>query len=331
MTQRRTRLKLVIGLLVSVAAFATLIWIVDGRQVIAAIKEINLIWILAVIVLLLISLITRAAAWRVILQERISLWQSFLIVNAGYFVNTVLPFRMGEITRAFLLVPAGFTFWEAFPAIVLERMFDVLFAVGLFLIGLPFALGFAQGPLYAYLTGGLVLIALFMLYLLVRYKSAVFSWFESGSVPWAAKKEWIIEKLRFMVSGLLILNNPTQFLKTFISMTLSWGIALIYQYILLRAFIPDAQLIFAVFTLGALALGVSVPSTPGNIGLYEASITLALTAFGVDRSLAFTYALTSHGLNIGMTTIFGAFALVNEGYALGDIWRFGIDQQKEIE
>lgn len=331
MTQNRNQFRLVIGLFISFAAFAALVWFIDVREVLAAIKQVKLEWILLVILLLTISLITRAGAWRVILQERISLWQSFLIINAGYFVNTVLPFRIGEIARAFLLRPSGFTFWEAFPTIVLERMFDLPFAVGLFLVGLPFALGFTQGSTYAYLIGGLVLTGLLSLVLLVRYQDVVFSWLEKISIPWEDKKNWLIEKLRLVVSGLTILNNPSQILRTFIGMLFSWVLALVYQYILLRAFIPEAQLIWAVFSLGALALGVSIPSSPGNIGLYEASLTLALSAFGIDPSLAFTYALTSHVLSLGVTTLFGSFALVNQGYALGDIWRYSIMQKKDKE
>ena len=331
MAQKQDQLRLAVGLFISLAALAALIWFIDGREVLAAIKQVNLIWIFPVLILLFISLLTRAGAWRVILQERISLWRSFLIINAGYFVNTILPFRIGEITRAFLLLPSGFSFWEAFPTIILERMFDILFAVGLFLTGLPYALGFAQGIVYAYIMGGLVLIGLISLVLLVRYQGSVFSWLERISVPWEDKKEWLIEKLRFMLSGLMILNRPNQILKTFIGMILSWGIALVYHFILLRAFLPEAQVIWAVFALGALALGVSIPSSPGNIGIYEASITVALSAFGVDQSLAFTYALTSHVLSLGMTTVFGAFTLVNQGYALSDIWRFSIEQKKDKE
>jgi hypothetical protein len=328
MAQKQDQLRLAVGLFISLAVLAALIWFIDGREVLAAIKQVSLIWIFPVLILLLISLLTRAGAWRVILQERISLWRSFLIINAGYFVNTILPFRIGEITRAFLLLPSGFSFWEAFPTIILERMFDILFAVGLFLTGLPYALGFAQGSVYAFIMGGLVLIGLMSLVLLVRHQGPVFSWLERISVPWVDKKEWLIEKLRFMVSGLMILNRPNLILKTIIGMILSWGITLVYHFILLRAFLPEAQLIWAVFALGALALGVSIPSSPGNIGIYEASMTVALSAFGVDQSLAFTYALTSHVLSLGITTVFGAFALVNQGYALGDIWRFSIKQKK---
>jgi uncharacterized protein (TIRG00374 family) len=323
------RLRILIGTIISLAALAGLFWFIDFREAIYVLKQVRPIWLIPVLLMLFVSLMTRASAWRTILQDRISLWQSFLIVNAGYFVNTIFPFRLGEITRAFLLLPSGFSFWDAFPTIILERMFDLLFAVSLFLVGLPFALGFSQGVIYPHLMGVLALIGLVALYLMVRYRDPILLWLEERSFPWRGVQTWVTDKIRLAISGLEVLKKPNQILITIFYMSLSWGIALIYQYILLRAFIPEAKFIWAVFALGALALGVSVPSSPGNIGIYEASLTLALTAFGVEGSVAITYALTSHLLSLGITTLFGAFAVVNKGYQLGDVLRFNLEEEKE--
>jgi uncharacterized membrane protein YbhN (UPF0104 family) len=114
-------------------------------------------------------------------------------------------------------------------------------------------------------------------------------------------------------------------------MLISWLIALAYQFMLLKAFLPDARFIWMVFTLGALGLGVSIPSSPGNIGLFEASIVIALVAFGVDQEAALAFAIVSHVLSLVTTTVFGSFGLVREGFALRDIWRFRAEKKKEIE
>jgi len=208
-------------------------------------------------------------------------------------------------------------------------MFDVVFAVSLFLIGLMFVLNFSQGIIYAAILGGVVILGFGFLYFLVKNQNRVMDWLEGIKLPWTGFQDWLIKQLRSILSGLIVLSDPGQLLRVFSLMVLSWGIALLNQYFILIAFIPDARLIWAVFALGALGVGISVPSSPGNIGLYEASITLALTAFGVDRSLAFTYALVSHVLSLSMTTLFGSFALVREGYALRDIWQFSQVQKKE--
>ena len=325
----KKQIRLVVGILISLIILAALIWFIDWKVVYAALKQVQLIWIAPVLVLLFANIIARSAAWKTILQHRISLKQSFLIVNAGYFVNTIFPFRIGEVTRAFLLLPSGFSFWEALPTILLERMFDIIFAVSIFLAALPFALGFTQGTVYATSIAALVLIGLMILFLLVKNQNKVLIWLENLSLPWEGAQAWIIQRLRSIISGLKILANPRGLVTAFGIMSLSWALALSYQYLLLKAFISDAQIIWAVFVLGAVALGVSVPSSPGNIGIYEASITLALSAFGVDRSVAFAYALTSHFLSLVITTLFGSYALVREGYALQDVWQFSKQHRKD--
>ncbi len=325
------RIRVILGIMISIAAMSILIWFVDPNQFLSSMRELKFSEVISVLVLLIISLYTRAAAWRVILKEKISIWKSFLIINSGYFVNTIFPFRLGEITRAFLLLPSGFDFWQALPTILLERMVDFSFALGLFFVGLPFAFGFAQGISYVYLIAAGVVSGFLILYLLVRYQGKVSAWISNSTIFRSQQKERLLDVINSVCSSLGILSEPARVGRIFTWMLISWSIALVYQFLLLKAFVPDAKLTWAVFTLGALALGVSLPSSPGNIGLYEASITLALAAFGVDRSIAFAYALTSHGLSLLVTTVLGSFGLVREGFALSDIWQFSKEKKQERE
>lgn len=319
------------GLLISVCALVALIILSDTDRVLQALKEVSVGILLPAVGLVIISLFTRAFAWRSILQERITLWQSFLIINTGYFINTVLPFRMGEISRAFLLMPSGLGFWEALPSIVLERLFDIGFALSLLFIGLPYALGFSDDLIYPYLLAGLVILVVVVFFLGVRHRERIMAWLERIPLQNEKIKGRVIRFTDSIISSLSILTSPGRILKVLAGMGLSWGIALVFQFTLLRAFIPDARLVWAAFALGAVAVGVSVPSSPGNIGLYEGSITLALSAYGVDPSLAFTYALSSHIINLGITTGFGAYGLVREGVGLRDVWQFGKQQKKGEE
>lgn len=328
LTLERSQIRLILGILISLAALLALIGLVDGREVLNSFKQINPVVILPVLLLLVISLLTRAAAWRIILKERISLPRSFLIINAGYFVNTVLPFRIGEIARAFLLLPAGLSFWEAFPTILLERIFDIGFALSLFFIGLPFAAGFSQGKTLAYLFAGLIILGLILLYLIARNHQSIIRGVENSSLIKPRLKGRLLNLANAVLESLRILTDPRRLVKVFLLMFASWIIALFTQYMLLRAFIPEAKLIWTAFSLGGLALGISIPSSPGNIGIYEASLTAALSAFGVNQSIAFAYALASHVTSVLVTTLVGSYGLVREGFALKDIWKLRQEKRK---
>jgi len=331
MTEKQgTRLafRIIPGIVISICALVALWVFSDSEVVIDTFKAINLGVLLPAVALVIISLFTRAFAWREILQERITIWQSYLIINAGYFVNTILPFRLGEISRAFLLKPSGFGFWEALPSIVLERIFDVGFALSLLFIGLPSALGFSDELIYPYLLAGGVVLVGFFLFLVVKNRTRILTWLEGIPLESENIKSRLVRFIRSIISSLEVLAQPGRLLKVLFGLAVSWGIALGFQYLLLRAFIPDARLAWAAFALGAVAVGVSVPSSPGNIGVYEASITLALSACGVESSLAFAYALTSHVINLGITTGFGAYGLVREGVKLRDVWEIGKEHKE---
>ena len=323
------QLRFVIGIVLSLVVLVVMILFIDGKEVAAAFKQVNILIVAPLSFLLVFALLCRAYAWRIILNEKVSLSQSFLIINAGYFVNTILPFRVGEFARVFLLLPSGFSFWSAIPTILVERIFDLGFALSLFFIGLPFALDFSQDIFILYLLAGFAVLGIVILILLVKNKEKVYRWLENLNLLGDRFKSRLIDLVRSVLSSLETLSDPLKFAKVFIGMVLSWGLSLIFQYLLLKAFIPEANLIMAVFAIGAVAIGISIPSSPGNIGLYEASITLALTAFGIDRSIAFSYALTSHVLNLAVTTIFGSFGLVREGYSLRDVWQYSKQHREE--
>ncbi len=331
MLDRKNSIRVGVGALISVAALAVLVWYIELEEVLQALRQLDYRYFPPMLILMVVSFWTRAAGWRTILPEKVTLWKTFLIINAGYFLNTLFPFRMGEVGRAFLLKPSGLDFWEAIPTIVLERIFDLILAVSLFLGALPFIFDYPQGTRYTALLGGLVIIGLCILFLVVRFQSSILTWI--GEREWLGEglKEGFLVRLRALLAGLEILSDPVRFLRAFLWMVLTWGLALGYQYLLLRAFTNQAELLWAAFGLGAVALGVSLPSSPGNIGIYEASLVAALMILGVDRSLAFAYAIVSHVLNVGFTTLFGSYALVHEGFELRKMWDYGVANKKEGE
>ncbi len=233
----RKQLRFVIGIVLSLVALAVMILFIDGKQVAAAFKQVNILVVAPLSLLLVFALLCRAYAWRIILNEKVSLSQSFLIINAGYFVNTILPFRVGELARVFLLIPSGFSFWSAIPTILVERIFDFGFALSLFFIGLPFALDFSQDIFILYLLAGFAVLGIVILILLVKNKEKVYRWLENLNLLGGRFKSGLIDLVRSVLSSLETLSDPLKFAKVFIGMVLSWGLSLIFQYLLLLSII----------------------------------------------------------------------------------------------
>ncbi len=106
-------------------------------------------------------LIVRGFVWRTLLQNKATYKDAFTTINEGYLLNNILPFRLGELGKAFLIGrKARLDFWQVIPSILIERSLDLAFAVGLFMSTLPFVIGLSWARQAAIGIGIVVLVGL---------------------------------------------------------------------------------------------------------------------------------------------------------------------------
>src|SRR5262249_26992971 len=70
-------------------------------------------------------------------------------------------------------------------------------------------------------------------------------------------------------------------------------------------------------------LGISLPSSPGFIGVVQAATVLALSLFGVSRVDALSFSLLLHASQFVPVTVWGLLLLVVEHVSLTDARRVG--------
>jgi uncharacterized protein (TIRG00374 family) len=308
------------GILVSLGALVVIFIIVDWHEVLTALRQADYKYLLLGIPIYLIAYFFRALAWRTLLKEEASIKKVFLIMQAGYLLNNVLPLRLGELGRAFLLGRTGLGFWRVLSTILIERAFDMILAAGLVLGTLPFVWNSPQSQQVASMVGGLVLIGLIALHFLARYRVWAVATFQKFSNRWTVLARFGVERLEAFFNGLSALVQTTRFIRVLLWMLTSWGLAVVYQYILLLAFEPGAHLLWAAFGVGTASLGVALPSTPSYVGVLEAVWIGVLALFGVPFSTALAYALTAHVLHILISCVFGIYALSQEGETLRQVY-----------
>src|SRR5262245_34434657 len=128
------------GAIISVGLIAAILYYVDLRAMVDAIRKANYVLLGISMALGFVWLAIRAQVWRTLLRNRPSYRDVFWTVGEGYILNNFLPFRLGEIGRAFLLSrkAGGMKFGEILPTIVIERTVDLIFSAMIFLFSLPF-------------------------------------------------------------------------------------------------------------------------------------------------------------------------------------------------
>ena len=125
-------LRWLIPLAISALAIGLVLRQVGFSQFVANLSKLRWQTILLASLVYFVSQLTRVFAWYILLQKRVSFKEAFFTMNAGYLLNNVFPFRLGEIGRALLLDrPDGPRAFEVLSSIIMERVFDLL--LGLFL------------------------------------------------------------------------------------------------------------------------------------------------------------------------------------------------------
>lgn len=258
-------------------------------------------------------MVARARAWQVILHRRASLGRMLAALNQGYLLNNLLPWRLGEIGRAVLLGRRpGLNPPMVLSSIVVERLYDMILAVGLLLAMAPVAFRASWAPRAAAVGGAAVVAALILLAWIMRRPDVflrALCRLPGGRPRWASAAQSVQD-------GLSALGQVGPLLTSFGWMASSWALAGLEYWLVLRAFAPGAPYGWALLTLCVTLLGVALPSSPGYFGVYEASAVAALSLVGVEGGTALGYALVLHALHFGITTVLGATALAAEGETL---------------
>jgi hypothetical protein len=309
------------GAIVSILLIVVILYFVDLRAMVDAVRHANYFLLLVAFGIGFLWLFVRAIVWRTLLRDRATLSDVFFTIGEGYLLNNFLPFRLGEVGRAFLLSrKSGMQFMEILPTIVIERAMDLGYSAVILLAALPFVVGAEGTERIGYVVGAVVLAGFVILYLLARYNQWALHLFHKLSTRWPALQKFGGSFLESFFAGLGVLTDGWLFLRFLFWMTLNWAVAIVSYYLIIRAFFPEAQLVWGMFGLGAAAFGGAIPSLPGAVGTFEGAFGGAITLLTGDQSTALAVALTGRLYNYINSGAIGGIGLMREGQTLSGIY-----------
>lgn len=310
------------GTLISIILIAAILYFVDLSKMVAAIRAADYRYLAVAAVFAFSWLWVRALVWRTLLRNRAPFRVVFDSINVGYLLNIFLPFRLGELGRVFLLSrKSDMRFVEVLPTIVIERAMDLVFSAAILLGALPYVVGAEGANRIAAIFAAIVLFGLIFLYLLARNDRRALEIFHHLSARWPVLQRLGGNLLESFLTGLSILTDGWLFLRFLALMMLNWSIAILDYYLIIRAFFPQTQLVWAMFALGAASFGGAIPSLPGNIGTFEGALGGAMILLVGDRSTSLAVALTARFFNYLTAIVLGGYALAREGETLSGIYQ----------
>lgn len=307
-----------IGLAISLAALALAFWGVQPARLLATLRTARLGLLPLILGLQLLGIAFRARAWQSLLG-RVSYRRSLAALNEGYLLNNLLPVRLGELARAYLVQKgAEFDTAQALGSVVVERLLDVTIALGALLLALPrlaapdWAKDIATGVGVALAVGVAILAALI---LSRRAGPAILA-----RLPGAAGR--LLPRLvRGITAGVQSAGTLPRLLPGALWLLAGWVCAWIQLELILRMYGTTGSPTVWLFALSVIAFGGAVPSSPGAVGVYELAGSAGLRAVGYPAEVALSVAVTIHVTQILVTGLLGGWFLAKEGESIADLAR----------
>ena len=293
-------------------------------------------WVATAVLLNLFSIVVRSEAWRTVIKQAIPPpaprhRQVFSAFCVGLLGNAALPGRVGEIARVAVLTrhlrrrPGT---WATIAGTVFShRLFDFVVAIPLVLYVLYAAkLPDWAVPALAVMSGvgvGLLLAA----FLLARREHK----------PVTAGLSLTRRLLRMARAGLAVLRRPGPAFEALAFQVAAWTAQLLAVYTAFLAFNIDASLTAAALVLVMMNVAMAFPFWPGNVGIVQVVVALALLPYGVayGRGLLFGIGLQAIEASVGIGL--GLFFLAREGFSFAMLRRMPevtdveLDEDERVE
>jgi glycosyltransferase 2 family protein len=314
-------LKIALGLVVSAALLGYLFWHADVGAISARLAETRWGFLAVSIGLNVFSLWCRAHRWGFLFPPGARPRRLFNAVMIGYMGNNLLPLRAGEVLRAYVVTRRGEPFWTTVTTMVVERVLDGL-AVGIMLAAvfllLPVPRELEWGAL-VFLSADLALVAVLAAFVLAPGRV--------GRVALALTRRWpavatrVARILETLDAGLVGIRTPRHLPSTVLWSVMIWVGMVATTWACLLAAHLDLPLLAAWTVVAFLGLGVSLPSSPGFVGVIQAAVVAALRLFDVPLNDALSFSLLLHASQFVPVTLWGLALLFVEQVSLAEAGR----------
>ncbi len=330
----RRRWKILLGFAVSLVFIALALHNVDFHKLLAVFRRLHYGWLLGATAFILLSYLIRSLIWRDLLSayRPTRPWNLFRIITIGYFANNILPLKIGELIRAWLLgrrenLPTSL----ALGTVVMERgldLFALLFYFTLMMLLVPYA---PWLKLSGSILAGLAFILFAAISLNYLFGGRFITLLERPlrKLP-GSMGQWLHVQLRKFSDGLKLVRSPLQLLRLAGMSLLTWLCWMTVTYACFLATGLKLSFLAAIFLIVVLNFGLMIPSSPGGLGIFEFMVILALRPYGVSKEAALGVGFTFHMLQYLLTMVLGWIFTLQFNVSMVSVYRHPEQSLEEV-
>lgn len=273
----------------------------------------------------LLNLYVRAYRWKFILQpvKRISTNSLFTATTIGYMANNLLPARLGEVVRAYVIGRReDISKSASFATIVYERIVDV-FSLLAFLWICFFDI---EGPEWLRRGAFALLaangIAFAALVLMERNRAGTARWVLNVTRPLPpAVRDSILHVTDAFLSGLAAVRDARMLIPIGVTTVLTWIFAALGVYYCFFAVDIELSVMASLTVIVLISLSSMIPSAPAYVGPVQVACIVALAFYGIGKSQALAYSIVYHASVFFPVTVLGLILLWRDELGWRDIAR----------
>lgn len=314
-----------LGVLISLVLLYAVLHNTNPAELAAALAAANYAWLLPAIGIYFVGVWLRAWRWRFLLHpvKPLPVGILFKTIVIGYTANDILPFRLGELVRAYILsARTGVSTAATLTTIIVERLMDGLTMVGFMVVASLFL------PLDEVLQATVRVSAVLMLgvmgglYVVLVSRRLAERLISLALRPIPTALSQRLRRLAYaFLDGLSALRSGRDLLGVVVFSVLGWLPEAGMYALIGRGFGIDQPFSTFMLTTAAGNLGAMVPSTPGYVGVFDAPAKYALLLSGVPDGLATTFTLVLHAALLLPVILLGLLFLWQEGLSLRGLGR----------
>lgn len=256
------------------------------------------------------------------------------ISSVGFMAILALPARLGEFVRPGLLRKRGISASSALGTVAVERIVDGLI-VSVFVFGAFFFLRGPDAPRWmmptAYAALGVFALALGFLICALRWpERTVRIGLAASLLPrlWPRGAAALERRAHEMIKGFDVLRDVPNLGMFLVWSLIYWSCNGLSVWVLARGFGLDLSLVGAFATMGLVAVGITLPNSPGLVGQFQWFTLLGLTLYlGPDANTphtalyakTFAFANVHYGIQVAWYLAMGALGLLTPWVSVHDL------------
>lgn len=303
-------------------ALGGLVWVFHDAnfpQLKNGLSKIHWNWVAAAVAFDLVAYVAQAWRWNLLLRPvgAPQLRHSVQAIFVGLFANEILPLRVGELARAYLVSQrTKLEFSLVLSSLALERLFDGLwlalgFGITAMLVPMPHYL-LEAGDILGWIS--VIAVALFFVMLSVSRRAAARARSQTEQAP--ARLKFFQHLFGRLLHGLGKIGTSSSFYLSFLASFVFLLLEVLAVWAMMHSYELPLSFWVAAAVFLIIHLGTAIPNAPANVGSYQFFCVIGLTLFGVEKTTATGFSVVLFVCLTIPLLILGALALGSSGFSL---------------